>query len=92
MADEIKKPHRAYMLRLEVEADDLEALCGYLESFVTELYMGKVTSGVSGGYSAGSVYSLTIDHGMTHELWARDLEAYIAHLEDKGKSVPRNAA
>jgi hypothetical protein len=78
---ETRKPHRAFTLRLEVEADDREALCGYLTNFVTELYMDKITSGVSGGYSAGATYSLTIDPGMTHERWVVDLEAYIASLD-----------
>lgn len=78
-------PQRAYVLDLKVEADDLDSLIGYLRSFELDLRMGHISHGVSGGYSAGSVYSLKINEGVTHETWVVKLEAYLDAL-DKAKA------
>lgn len=81
-----KAPERAYVLDLKVEADDLESLIGYLRSFELDLHMGKISTGVRGGYSAGSVYSLRVNEGVTHETWVIALEAYLDEL-DKAKAA-----
>ena len=73
-------PRRAYVLDLKVQADDLESLIGYLRSFETDLHMGNITRGVSGAYSAGSIYSLDVDKSITHETWVIALEAYLDSL------------
>lgn len=78
-----KTPRRAFALDLKVEADTLEDLIGYLRSFETDLYMGKVTHGVSGGYSAGSTYSLDVDETITHDSWAADNARYIQWLDQR---------
>lgn len=75
-------PKRAYVLDLKVEADDLDSLVGYLRSFETDLYAGRISRGVSGGYSAGSVYSLTVNEGVTHETFIIALKAYLAKLDE----------
>lgn len=77
------QPRRAYKLELKIEADDLESLIGYLRSFETELYMEKVTRGVSGGYSAGSIYSLDVDPTITHDSWAEANRLYVNWLGEQ---------
>lgn len=76
----MNKPERAYVLDLRVEADSLDDLIGYLRSFETELYMEQVSTGVSGGYSAGSIYSLKINEGVTHDSWWQEMQKYLPHL------------
>lgn len=80
------KPRRAFVLDLKVEADDLDSLLGYLRSFETDLYLNRISTGVSGGYSAGSQYSLSIDETITHDSWAEALEKYIAWMDARDAS------
>jgi len=79
MSDEA--PHRAFRLKLDVEADDLDSLIGYLRGFETELYCDKVTTGVSGGYSSGATYSLTVDPSITHDIYFERVDAWLASRE-----------
>jgi hypothetical protein len=83
MSEEPVAPHRAFRLKMEIEADDREALCGFLHSFVTSLYLDQISTGVTGGYSAGGTYSLTIDPDMTRDRWEADLERYIAYIDSR---------
>lgn len=76
-------PRRAYVLELKVEADTLKDLIGYLRNFETELYAGKVSTGVSGGYSSGAIYSLSVDETITHDSWAEAIEDYVHALSAK---------
>lgn len=86
-------PRRAYVLDLKVEADSLDSLIGYLRSFETDLYMGKIGRGVSGGYSAGSIYSLDVDETITHDAWAEANQRYVdwlgqeAAIEKRAKEI-----
>lgn len=76
-------PRRAYELDLKVGADSLDALIGYLRSFETDLHMGKISNGASGGYSAGSSYSLSIDESITHDSWAAANDRYVEYLNQR---------
>lgn len=76
-------PRRAYVLDLKIEADDLDSLLGYLRSFETDLYLGRISRGASGGYSAGSTYSLDVDNSITHDAWAETNQRYIDWLDWK---------
>jgi hypothetical protein len=81
MSETLKPPRRAYMLDLKVDADSLDDLIGYLRTFETDLYMGKVSKGISGGYSSGAIYDLSVDETITHESWVVALEAYINEID-----------
>lgn len=78
-------PRRAYELDLKVGADSLDAMIGYLRSFETDLYMGKISNGVSGGYSAGSQYTLSIDESITHGSWAEANQRYVDWLDERDR-------
>ena len=79
-------PRRAFVLDLKVQADTLEDLIGYLRSFETDLFMNKISTGVSGGYSAGSIYSLSHDPAITHESWEIALNEYLTAIRTKESS------
>lgn len=80
-----KTPRRRYQLELNVGADSKEDLIGFLRSFQTELYMDRISTGVTGGYSSGGHYKLSIDERITHDSWAEDNERYVEWLEENGK-------
>lgn len=77
------EPRRAYVLDLKVQADSLDSLIGYLRSFETDLYRGEISHGVSGGYSAGSIYSLDVDETITHDAWAEANQRYVDWLGEE---------
>lgn len=77
------EPRRAYVLDLKVQADTLDSLIGYLRTFETDLYMNKISRGVSGGYSAGSIYSLDVDETITHDAWAEANQRYVDWLGEE---------
>lgn len=76
-------PRRAYELELKVGADSLDDLIGYLRTLETELHMGMISNGVSGGYSAGAVYSLSVDESITHDSWAAENQRYVDWLNER---------
>ncbi len=86
------EPRRAYKLDLKVEADDLDSLIGYLRTFETDLYMGKISRGVSGGYSSGSIYSLDVDETITHDAWAEANQRYVDWLDEEAAIEARAEA
>lgn len=88
MSKEPKLPRRRFWLKLKVEADTLDDLIGFLRGFETELYMGKVSNGVTGGYSAGAVYNFNEDDTITHESWAEANEAYVNWMRERDKAAP----
>lgn len=81
------EPRRAYVLELKVEADSVRDLVNYLHHFTTELYAGKISRGVSGGYSSGSVYSLDVDETITHAIWAEANQRYVDWLNERDKAA-----
>lgn len=78
-------PRRAFRLELKVEADSRKELIGFLRSFETSLHMDQVSTGATGGYSSGAIYSLDVDETITHDDWARVNEAYVRWLGELDK-------
>lgn len=76
-------PRRTYELDLKVGADSLDDLIRYLHSLQIELLRGMISSGVSGGYSAGAVYTLSVDESITHDSWAEANERYVEYLRQR---------
>ena len=87
--DDLKAPRRAHVLELKVEADTLHDLIGYLRNFENQLAAGKITSGVSGGYSSGSIYEYSVDETITHDGWAQALDRYLSALDRRTPSGDR---
>ena len=85
MSDAPPLARRAYVLDLKVQADTLKDLIDYLRSFETELYMGKITRGVSGGYSSGAIYGVDVDETITHDGWAEANQLYVDWLRESGQ-------
>lgn len=78
--EEPKQPHRRIVMRAKIEADTWDDLYGHLHSLVTEMAvnghkLSKQT--ISGGYSSGHIIVISEDEGMTHDQWAKDLDAYL---------------
>lgn len=80
-------PRRAYELDLKVSADSRDDLCGYLHSFVTQLYMDQISNGASGGYSAGATYSLSVDESITHDSYVAALDDYLDRSARRGENA-----
>jgi hypothetical protein len=79
MSEEL--PQRAFVLELKVGADTRDDLIGVLRQLEYEIGADKLTEGVSGGYSSGYSYKLTVDESMTHDRYTDELDRY---MEAKG--------
>lgn len=75
-------PHRAYRLKLDLEADTIDALESALRNIGLRAVMGELTSGVSGGVDSGHVYELTHDPTMTAERYQHELRDYVDGLRN----------
>jgi len=72
------KPRRRYELQVTVGADTIEYLKHLLEEITGYLPGNRPYTAVSGGYEGGYVANMQFDENITHESWARELEAYLA--------------
>lgn len=85
-------PVRACRLLLDLQADDTKALVRALENFAWRIEAGEIGGrGVSGGYSTGHIYELTIGDTPTHDEYCQQLDAYLQRLKaassSEGKGV-----
>lgn len=71
-------PRRAVRLTLVMDADSRHDLASLLLSMAEQIERGQITTGVSGGYSSGSIYELTEDPTITHDDYFAQLQAYLA--------------
>lgn len=78
-------PHRAFRLTLVLDADTMEALASALFNISIRADREEMTTGVSGGPSAGYTYELLTDPAMTHDEYFRQVRAY---LDGKKGSAP----
>lgn len=75
-------PKRKFTLTIELGADDYPAMLSALENWILGMRLNYPTldvdhNGVSGGYDAGYSYAIVIHHGMTHERYFKELDAYL---------------
>jgi hypothetical protein len=77
MSEQIKPPHRAVRLVLDLEADTREDLLSALRQIGIEIAMGQLTKGVSGGYSSGYSYEYTESASPTHDQYFEALNLYL---------------
>ena len=70
-------PVRKFKFSSVVEADSKEALVDRLRNFASQIETEKLTTGVSGGYSSGTIYELLIDETQTHDTFFKELNEYL---------------
>ncbi len=75
-----EKPKRAVVLELRVEGDTRAGVVSLLEDFLRQIRDrdGGGSSSVTGGYSSGGYYGITVNPDMTHERYVKELEDYLA--------------
>jgi hypothetical protein len=81
-------PRRAFELELKIGADSRRDLCDFLTSFVTQLHMDQVTTGVSGGPSSGGSYSLSVDETITHDSYFAAIDQWLAEKSPTKDGTP----
>lgn len=74
------KPERAHKLIMVVEADSARALASFLFNMSNQIDRGEITTGVSGGYDSGAIYSYKVNPDQTHDAYFQELETYLASL------------
>lgn len=76
------KPHRKIETKIEISADNNEALIGALKQLIFEVSIDRLPkSSVSGGYSYGWTITSTVDENQTHEQYAKELDAYLGSAD-----------
>ena len=70
-------PKRACRFELDLQADTRDELASALFNLATRIERGELSTGVSGGYSSGCVYSLTESDRPTHAEYVEQLNAYL---------------
>jgi hypothetical protein len=71
-------PKRAVQFRVEIQADDLDALARTLFNLQLRVDRGELSSySVSGGYDSGYEHWLTVSDGPTHDEYVRQLNAWL---------------
>lgn len=76
-------PRRAVRLTLVMDADTRHDLASLLITMAEQIERGQITTGVSGGCSSGSIYELTEDFAITHDVYFEQVREY---LRTKGES------
>ena len=71
-------PVRAHSLILKAGGDSAEELARELESLAFRLRTEGLTVGCGGGPSASSIYSYRVAPTQTHELYFRQVDAWLA--------------
>lgn len=75
MADD--KPHRAVILTVTIEADTRQAMIDALDGIGQQIARGELTTGVSGGYNNGYIYSYVENDGPSHDEYWDQLSIYL---------------
>jgi hypothetical protein len=85
MSETSEIPHRRLKLHLELEADDLNALCQSLQNIATDLHIEgrEVRQTTSGGVRSGFNLWLTCDEEQTAERFAEQLMAYVSAKKER---------
>lgn len=73
---EVEAPKRAYSIEIEVGADTKQDLIGQIKEIIRRLEEGSI-QGVTGGYSVGSHFKLTVDENMTHDKYFEQNERWL---------------
>lgn len=79
------KPRRACVLQLELQADTPEEIEIALRDIGLRVLMGEITTGVSGGYSSGYIYSYEKRDGPSHDEYVQQLNSWVAELKGNQK-------
>jgi hypothetical protein len=82
-----EKPRRKIVMLAKFEADDWDAMQGTFHQLETQIAMhGELSPrSISGGYSTGHIYVCDVDGNMTHDKWAKELDAYLSSLPTGGE-------
>lgn len=83
-------PRRACRLILDLEADDRASIIGALENITTRIDRGEMSSGSSGGYSSGHIYTYTESDTPTHDEFVDALRRYLLDVESRHIQGERN--
>lgn len=75
----MRAPRRKILITAKIECDDWRSVSGALKQLLTEIAInGELPStSVSGGYSSGWIVVSDVDGDMSHDQWARDLNAWL---------------
>jgi hypothetical protein len=74
------KPERARVLTLELQADTDAELADALRNVASLIDRGRLTNGVSGGYSSGYIYDLRDGNCPDHDAFAQRLRRYLDRM------------
>lgn len=85
-------PERAHVLVAKFSADTIDQLADELRGFVDRLLMGLATTGVSGGPTAGSIYSYKVRPDQTHDVYFTAVEAWLEERRAAGACAVQEAA
>lgn len=72
-----QKPRRACLFELTLEGDDRQAIVNSLISIATLIDRGEISSGCSGGYDSGYVYTYKESDRPTHDEYIQALNKYL---------------
>lgn len=74
-----KPPRRRIIFMAKIEADDWRDLKHDLHHLATEIARyGKLPpNSISGGYSRGHIIVTSEDESIDHDMWAKELNAYL---------------
>lgn len=78
-------PRRRFRLKLELEADSMDALVRSLENIGLYAERGELTKGFSAGFDSSYDYELTDDPSITPEVWREALASYIKQREEANR-------
>ena len=79
------KPHRAVILTVTIEADTRQAMVNALDGIGQQIAREELTTGVSGGYDSGYIYSYTEKGSPSHDEYADQLSEYLTKGIHNGK-------
>jgi len=78
----IDVPHRAVTLEVKIEADSRQSMIDALDSIGQQIARGELTTGVTGGYDSGWVYSYKESASPTHDEYSDMLSEYLKKKQD----------
>lgn len=88
----MKRPRRAFELRLDVDGDTWEDVANQLESIVQHVVShGPKCESVGGSPSSGHIVIVTQNPEMTHERYFEELDLYLASERRKRQEAPRES-
>lgn len=76
-------PHRAYRLKLDIEADTREALEQALEDILGRIDDESLGKGITGGQSFGYSHEIVVDETITPEGYSESNRQYLEALRER---------